>query len=338
MNQTDRLGAPLPQRVVIVRALRGLGDLLCAVPAFRAMRQALPKARITLIGLPWARTFLERFNHYLDEFIEFPGYPGIPERSRVHQLPEFLTRMHQQPFDLAVQMHGSGIVSNPFTMLLGARINAGFFLPGQYCPDPERFLPYPSEEPEVRRHLRLMEFLGVPLQGEALEFPLGVADWRSLQAINAIHDLQPGKYACVHPGAYDPDRRWSTEQFAEVADALSASGLQVVLTGSSGEVELAQAVARSMRSPCVNLAGHTSLGALATLLKQSRLLICNDTGVSHLAAALYVPSVVVMFTDSNRWAPLNRQRHRIVNGFAPTALMLVLEQVAQLQDGQSNAA
>lgn len=302
------------------------------------MRQALPKAQIALIGLPWARSFLERFNHYLDEFIEFPGYPGIPERSQVDQLPEFLTRMHQRPFDLAVQMHGSGILSNPFTMLLGARLNAGFFLPGHYCPDPKRFLPYPTEESEVRRHLRLMEFLGVPLQGEALEFPLGVADWRSLQAINAVHGLQPGKYACVHPGAYDPERRWSTGQFAKVADTLSGSGLQVVLTGSAAEVELAQAVAQSMRSPYVNLAGHTSLGALAALLKQSRLLLCNDTGVSHLAAALGVPSVVVMFADPHRWAPLNRQRHRIINGFAPTALKLVLEQVAQLQSGQPDVA
>lgn len=341
MNHTHRLGASPPQRVAVVRALRGLGDLLCAVPALRALRSALPAAQITLIGLPWAQTFVDRFAHYLDELIEFPGYPGIPEQPlQVHQMPEFLSRIHQQPFDLALQMHGSGIVSNPFTVLLGARLNAGFFLPGQYCPDPDRFLPYPGQEPEVRRHLRLMEFLGIPPQGEVLEFPLQGADWRSLQALDSVHDLQPGEYACVHPGAYDPVRRWSSEQFAIVADTLSASGLRVVLTGSGAEVELVKAVAQSMRSPALNLAGQTNLGALATLLKQARLLICNDTGVSHLAAALCVPSVVVLLaSEANRWAPLNRQRHRVVDGLAGTALDGVVAQVADLlQDGQTDAA
>ena len=80
-------------------------------------------------------------------------------------------------------MHGSGIISNPFTVLLGAKTTAGFYLPGQYCPDQNRFLPYPDREPEVRRHLRLMEFLGIPLQGEELEFTLLESDWLALKEI-----------------------------------------------------------------------------------------------------------------------------------------------------------
>ncbi len=73
------LGEPLPQSIAIVRSLPGLGDLLCAVPAWRSLRAALPEAQITLIGLPSARTFVERFSKYLDDLVEFPGYPGIPE-------------------------------------------------------------------------------------------------------------------------------------------------------------------------------------------------------------------------------------------------------------------
>ncbi|NJO76886.1 MAG: glycosyltransferase family 9 protein [Leptolyngbyaceae cyanobacterium RM1_406_9] len=303
-----------PQRIVVVRSLPGLGDLLCAVPAFKALRMAFPQAHITLIGLPLAQSFVQRFSHYLDEWLEFTGFPGIPEVSLSPQrLTSFLTQVQQTPFDLALQMHGSGIYMNPFTILLGARVSAGFFIPGQYCPNSEHFFPYPEDEPEIRRNLRLLTSLGIPSQGEELEFPLGESDWQAFEAIVTTHDLQPGRYICIHPGASVSSRRYPPSYFATVADALAAQGFQIVLTGTAAEAELTQAVTAAMHSPTVDLAGKTSLGAIAALLKQAQLLICNDTGVSHLAAALQVKSVVIFSaSDPNRWAPLNHHLHRIV--------------------------
>jgi ADP-heptose:LPS heptosyltransferase len=280
----------------------------------RALRAAFPQSHITLIGLAWAKTFVKRFSHYVDEFLEFPGYPGIPEIAPpVHEIPQFLASVHQQRFDLALQMHGSGIISNTFTVLLGARVNAGFYLPGQYCPDADYFLPYPDHEPEVWRHLRLMDYLGIPLQGDALEFPLGQEDFSALHKVEEVQALQKGKYVCIHPGASVPERRWSVEKFAAVADAIADRGFQVVLTGTAPEANLTQSIAQMMQALPINLAGKTSLGALAALLSNAELLICNDTGVSHLAAGLGVKSVVIFTnSDPHRWAPLDRDRHRIL--------------------------
>jgi ADP-heptose:LPS heptosyltransferase len=312
-----RLAAPLPHHIAIVRALPGLGDLLCVTPALRALRLALPQAHVTLIGLPQARAYAERFHTYLDDFLEFPGYPGIAERPpNIRRLPAFFAAV-QGRFDLALQIHGSGGASNPFTVLLGAPVTAGFFLPGQYCPDESRFLPYPAHEPEVWRYLRLMEFLGLPLQGEALEFPLTETDWQALRTIPESQELAPGEYICIHPGATYPGRRWSARQFAVVADALASQGFRVVLTGSAAEKELVLAVSLAMERTALDLSGRTTLGALAALLSQARLLICNDTGVSHLAAALRIPSVVIFLnSDAARWAPLNHELHRVVGGYA----------------------
>lgn len=314
MNPNHKLGNPLPQKVAVVRSLPGLGDFLCIVPALRALRTALPEAEIALVGLPQVRDLVARFEEYIDRLIEFSGYPGIPEGwHSPRKLPAFLEQMHRQNFNLALQLHGSGIISNSFTVLLGATYNAGLFLPGQYCPDPERFLPLREQQSEVQRYLQLMEFLGIPIQGEALEFPILESDWEQLQQIPEIKALTPGEYACIHPGASVCDRCWSPLQFACLGDTLSKWGLKIILTGTRKELQLTQTIAKAMHAPVVNLAGKTRLGSLAALLKGAQLLVCNDTGISHLAAALSLKSVVIFSTsDPRRWAPLNHQLHRVV--------------------------
>lgn len=332
LKPSHRLGEPVPRRVAVLRALQ-LGDLLVAVPAFRALRAALPAAEIVLVGLPWAETFVRRYATYLDGFREFPGYPGLPERPpQLDRLPAFLRALQEERFDLALQLHGSGLVTNPLTVLFGARHTAGLFVPGQYCPDPQRFLPYPPLVPEVWRPLRLLDFLGVSPRGEHLDFPLRPEDEEELRALDGAGDLRPGGYVCVHPGARAAERRWPPERFAAVADALAARGLRVVLTGSKDELALTRAVAGAMRAEALDLAGRTSLGAVAALLRGSRLLVCNDTGVSHLAAALRVPSVVVLprRSEPESWPPLDHVRHRVVSGVVGVEPRAVLDQAEDL--------
>lgn len=308
-----RLGQPLPERVAVFRALQ-LGDLLCAVPALRALRAALPHARITLIGLPWARAFAHRFAHYVDDFLAFPGGGGLPERmAGTRETDEFYACAQAADFDLAIQLHGNGERSNAIVQRLGARTVAGFHRPGERAPEPERFVSYPGHLSEVRRLLALMEFLGAPAQGHALEFPILAEEWRQAAELRAAYGLRPGEYACVHAGARVPARRWPAERFAAVADLLAAQGLRIVLTGTEEEGDVTAAVGRSMHTGLVNLAGRTSLGVLAALLTGTRLLVCNDTGISHVAAALRVQSVVI-YTGSSpeRWAAAEDARQRAV--------------------------
>ncbi len=300
-----------PRDIAVVRALPGWGDMLCAVPALRALRAAAPRAHVALIGLSWAQAFAARFPRYIDEFIEFPGYPGfpLPAAPDARAIAAFLGAMQRRRFDLAIQMHGSGITSNPFAAMLGARATAGAWLPDHYCPDPARFVLYDGGAPEVRRNLKIVERLGAPARGEELEFPLLDRDWEEVRPAMRMHGLRPGTYACIHPGARVPARRWPAERFAAVADVLAGAGVRTVFTGSAVEQPMIGAIREQMTNASADLTGLT-FGAMAALLSKARLLVANDTGVSHLAAAFRVPSVVVFTAgDPRRWAPLDNALH-----------------------------
>jgi ADP-heptose:LPS heptosyltransferase len=307
---------PAPRRIAVFRALH-LGDLLCSVPALRALRSAAPQAHIALVGLPWARDFVARFGAYLDELVEFPGYPGFPEREAGDEaLQTFLQRSRRRRYDLVIQLHGTGYEVNPIALAMGARHCAGFHPQGSAAPTPW-FVPWPEDQPEIRRYLRLTDHIGAATQGEHLEFPLNDDDRAQAATLLRAHSLAAMPYVCLHAGARLPSRRWPPERFAWVADYLVRTGLPVLLTGGAGETALAAAVLEHVpprQRPFVhNLAGKTTLGSLAALVAHARLVVSNDTGLSHVAAAVRTPSVVISSGgDARRWAPLDHRHHRVL--------------------------
>ena len=255
------------ERIVVFRALM-LGDLLCAVPALRALRRGFPGASITLIGLPWAAALAERLS-CVDRFIEFPGHPGLPERPcDVRALPVFLAKVQAQRFDLALQLHGSGPIVNPLVATFGARHSAGFFNTEAWRPDEDAafYAPWPQHGHEILRMLALTDWLGLPRDGTHLEFPLQPADREALCAIWP-GAARPGSYVCIHAGAQLPSRRWPLERFAAVANRLAADGAQIVLTGTAQEAEQVAALSAAIEFPTVNLAGRTSLWTLGALIE-----------------------------------------------------------------------
>lgn len=309
------LDALAPRRIVVFRALQ-LGDMLCSVPALRALRAACPRAHIALAGLPWATDFVARYSMLFDEHIIFPGAHGFPEQDEDQRdLPAFLDAMQTRRFDLAIQFHGSGGVANTLVDSFGARALAGFTQPGE-APPPGCYLPWPDTLPEPQRYLALMHALGArggALRDDALWFPLHDADRTACADLMSHFGLEPERLVLVHPGAQLPSRRWPAERFAAVADALAFDGWQIAVTGTAQERELTASVLGAMSQTAHHLAGETTLGALAALVGQARLVVCNDTGISHVAAAMRTPSVVIASgSDTRRWAPLDRARHRVL--------------------------
>jgi ADP-heptose:LPS heptosyltransferase len=303
-SSSPRTTAPLSDpasgvtRIAVLRALPGLGDLLCAVPALRALRAAFPAAAVTHIGLPGTEWFADRFEAYLDGFEPLHSWPGLPETAGdAARAAAFVRRMQARRFDLALQLHGDGAVTNELVAAMGARRMAGLGRLGAPRPDRGTF-PDGPDASEVERTLVPLRAIGVPTPDRRLAWPERPSDLADLPAVEA------GGYAVVHPGASLPSRRWDPSGFALVADAVAARGLRVVLTGVGAEAAITRQVAAAATAPTVDVAGALSVGAAAALVRRARFVVTNDTGMSHLAAAVGTASVVVFtVTDPIRWRP-----------------------------------
>jgi hypothetical protein len=283
---------------------------------------------VALVGLPWAHEFAARFGDYVDELIEMPGVQPADPRG----LDPFTEGMRNRRFDMAIQLQGDGRVSNPFVLSWGAARTAGFHHPDVGPPEGGAFVPYVDSGHEATRLLRILPLLGVASTGERLEFPITRRDAAALRAIPGATVLQPNAYAVLHPGSRGENRQWPPTAFARVADVLAGRGLDIVLTGSVEEQALTRAVTRATdRARPVDVAGLTSLGALGALVDGARLVVCNDTGISHMADGLATPSVVVSQDgEPNRWAPANRQLHRVVDVAAGAGVEDVIEHATDL--------
>ena len=299
-------------RIAIFQALN-LGDLLCATPAARALRQRYPDAEITWIGRPAMRLLIERLTS-VDRFQPFPGFAGIAESP-----PDGAPPTAWQHFDLALQFHGSGEICNGFLASLDAKHSVGYGPRGD-----DRLstvMPWVEEEPEPRRWLRLAAAAGARCDDWSLEMPITPAERE--QALSLLRYSAWGRLIGLHVGASQPARCWPAARFAALGDLLAARyRATIVLTGSRDDRSLTREVGDLMRHAPLDLAGETNLGAFGAVVASLDLLVSNDTGASHVAAATGTSSVVLFGpTRPGRWAPLDRNRHRVVDAtqVCPTA-------------------
>jgi ADP-heptose:LPS heptosyltransferase len=310
------VGVPLPspiRKIAVFRALY-LGDFICATPALRALRDRFPQAEITLIGLPWTEELLHRLA-LVDRLELFPGFPGLPEAPfDAARTDQFLDRMRAERFDLVLQLHGDGSISNDFVAALEGRHSLGYSHAGTKNKRLSHTLPWRADDHEVHRWLRLVRVLGADAD-DRIDFPVTLQDRDEATRLLAPGRRQGGPLVGLHCGAKLPSRRWPIDRFAQLARTLTdEAGAAIVLTGSAAERPLTAELRSRLDRPALDLTGKTDLGALGAVIAQLDLVVTNDTGVSHVAAATGTRSVVLFGpSDPAVWAPLDSRRHRVID-------------------------
>ncbi|MGW7616548.1 glycosyltransferase family 9 protein [Streptomyces antimycoticus] len=258
-------------RLLVLRAL-GLGDLLTAVPALRALRHSHPSHEL-LLAAPGRLAEVAAATGAVDRLLPTSA-PGRAVPTRIDwtgPLP-----------DVAVDLHGNGAPSH---LLLNA-LSPGRTLAYAHPATPH--IPGPlwrENEHEGARWCRLLSWYGIP------------ADPGDQRITTAQDHPSPAPGAVVlHPGADAPARRWPAERFAAVGRTLAATGHRVVVTAGVGESALAHEVARGAGLPRTAVLGGDAdvpFTELAALIAQARVVVVGDTGLAHLATALATPSVVL---------------------------------------------
>jgi lipopolysaccharide heptosyltransferase II len=280
-----------------------IGDVIMTTPAIHALKTAHPDRRITLMTSS-AGSAIAPLIPDLDDLIVYDSPWLKATAPRVDSAPEYamIEQLRQSQFDAAIifTVYSQNPLPSAFMCYM-----AGIPLRLAHChenpyqlltnwikdPEPEQFTRH-----EVQRQLDLVASVGC--RGELEHWDnrmrLQVPPHALVQAQQKLAELDidhNSPWVVIHPGATAPSRRYPPEGFAVVARQLVQAGVQVIFTGTTPEVELIESIRFLMDAPSHSLCDRLSLSELTALLSLTPLLISNNTGPVHIAAAVGTPVV-----------------------------------------------
>ncbi|MFC4278564.1 glycosyltransferase family 9 protein [Achromobacter aloeverae] len=291
------------RRVLCVR-LDNMGDVLMTTPAIRALRDAAPERRIGLWCSPSGAAIsrmVPEIDHTVVARVPWMKVPcARPDdtlsmvealRDGAYDAAVIFTVYSQSSLPAALACHLAGIPR----VLAHCRENP-YHLLSDWVPETE---PDSRLRHEAQRQLDLVAHVGCRPGHARLSLSVPPGDRRRLRRkLDALGVPAASRRIVVHCGATAPSRRYPAAQYAEVIAHLGHRHGPVLLTGSSEEKALVAGIAREAGKAAVDLAGALSLGEMAALIDDAALLISNNSGPVHMAAALGTP-VAVLYALTN---------------------------------------
>jgi heptosyltransferase II len=297
---------------MLIRGTNWIGDAVMSEPALSAIRQAFPKADITLLVKP---AIAELFQQHpaIDHLLV---YEHRGRHARLSGKWALGSELRRGRFDVAI------LFQNAFEAALLAFL-AGIPRRYGYGTDGRAFLlsdaiTAPNRTAlahQTQYYLDLLRPLGVtPSPSAPRLFVSDSEEKRMTQRLTEAGIQATERLIGINPGStYGSAKRWLPERFAQAADRMVEQfGGRVVIVGAAGEEALGQAIAEKMLSKPVVLSGRTSIRELMAVIKRCRPFVTNDTGPMHIAAAFGVPVVAIFGpTDFRTTSPFG-ETHQIV--------------------------
>ena len=307
---------PDPQRILIVQP-SWVGDAVMATPALRAIRKLYPNAQISYLikryvkpmytGMPWA-----------DKLITYRTGKTAKKAGKMNFV-ELATKLRKRRFDLAILLPGSFKAALLCKLARIPRVvgydrdGRGFLLSDRLLPARENGRYVPS--PIVKYYMGLASYLGSTERDLTMALFVTPSEQREADAVIAhaqIPEQRP--WILLNPGAnYGASKCWLPEYFAETADALAEKyGATILISGAPKERRIVDEILGHLKHPAIDLSrAGMSLGALKEIVRRCDLMITNDTGPRHIAAAFDVPVVTIFGPTHPEWTEIYFAKERI---------------------------
>jgi len=294
-----------------------VGDAVLATPALRALREGYPKSKISYLIKPYLS---ELFGGcpWVDQYLFWPGVvkKGVKKQTALSMLKQ----LREEKFDLAVLMANS--FRSALTGSLGKiprrvgyeRDGRGILLTDKLLPDRYngRYLPISA----LKYYLSIVDYLGCRTENYHLQlFTEPEFDEEASSLLQRYGLKKDSRFALINPGAsYGPSKCWPVEYFAKIGDHLSEKyDLPVLVVCGPRETQIAKAVTSKMARRGIAMVDPiVRLGTLKSLIQRCRILVTNDTGPRHFAAAFGVPVVTMFGPTDPRWSETLFVRERQV--------------------------
>jgi len=298
-------------RNILIIKPSSLGDIVLALPALSALRRSFPDARISWLVRPEFASLLKNHPHLTETILfdrKFLGKSWYNPRAFASLL-SLIWRLRRSKFDAVIDLQGLFRTAS-LSWLSGCRKRFGMTNARELA-----HIFYTHKIPQdqdcihlVDYYLKIIQAVGVSDIGVQFILPQDPASADSISRLLASRSISPDNYAVFIPTSAHSDKRWPVGRFAALADKISSRfDLSIIATGTASEGSDVERLKNLANVPIANLTGLTNLSELIALLKAAKLVVSNDTGPGHIAAALGTP-LVLIFGRSNpaRVAPYGR--------------------------------
>ena len=294
------------KKVLLVK-YRFIGDAILAFPAFSAIRENYPDAKIDLLTEPLIASLMHGNPWGINPIV-------VNSSKDVRGLKGLLRiagKLRQDHYDISMNfIHEYTLRDSLLPFLAGIPVRVGFCAYGKMNVFNRRVGIEGDKYISHHGHMtaiiaRIPERIGIEVRHVVPElWVLPEADTHARGLLEA-HGLHPSIVG-IHPGAGNPIRCWPLEYFAEVARCLTDHfKASVVCTGSGKEADSCGTLVDMIgRTGCVSLAGKTNISQLIAVISRTRLFISNSSGPMHIAAALKIPLIALRGADEGMWDPL----------------------------------
>ena len=325
--------------------LRSIGDTVLATSSLIALKRFLPDAQIDILLEDWVAPVLDGFDA-VDNVLT------VSRRSKKSRI-EAAWQIRRNRYDVAFNLHG-GTTATFFVRASGAKYRVGF-ASYQYKSFYTHLAASPLEfwqtehAHSAEQQLALLGFVGVPVADKPksrlavteesrqsieakLKSVFTAEAQRSAEFSQSLPQINTEKsprfsaetprlggenFALLHPTAAFDTKQWATENFARIAEHLSAKNLQIVAIATKKERAVLDDLKRLSRVP-IRVFDDLTLPEITALASKAKIFVGNDSGIAHIAAAVNTPSIVIFGASNiNHWRPWTNAPNEIVYADEP---------------------